>query len=627
MLVTEFGWHTWRNDLGEEFASNPSHQIRAARLTAPYTDWPWQMAAHWDPFAPAAPDWTAFFSWETPREIVVQFHRAVGAMFADHGRLDDREPAGEARFHSALAVRLAAGWQYRADGDSHTCTSPDGVAKVSFHGDAEDPASPRLRLEHRRCRPHLAVGGTAGRADPDRTHPRHGRSPRRPRASAPRALAPARRPRNGGHGDAAADASSCPHPRPAAAVGGTTHTVRATQAMRIPRAQTPSTPEPASRERFVISAYFAVAGFVLAVWGASLPAVQHRLQLGVGELSIALTCTAVGMAAGLQTAGRYGDRAGAHRLLRPAALALLAALAVLGLASGLPVFLVACTTLGFFHGNLDIAMNVSAVRCQQAYGRPIMQSIHASYSLGALAGALAAALASSTGMGPTITFCTVAEITAATVFLLPRLDTDPSPQPGGQPKPSPVASRRLPRQLVMLSAIAAASLLGEGAAADWASVQMHTTAHADSSTAAAAYACYSAAMALGRFNGDRLTRAIGPVPLVRGGGLLAAAGLCTTLLLPTSSAGLLGWALFGAGLACVVPAAVTAAARVRPERAGQDIAWVSTAGYLGMVAGPAAIGALASSTTLTAALTLPAALALAITAAAGSTRPPHVETP
>lgn len=135
VLVTEFDWPYWHNLSGEEFASSPSGQIRAARLTAPYTDWPWQMASHWDPFAPQKPDWTAFFSWGTPREILSEFHRVVATTFGQDERLDPLQ-ADALPVETALVPLIDAGWQQRAARGSTTCTSPDGLATVSVDFDA-----------------------------------------------------------------------------------------------------------------------------------------------------------------------------------------------------------------------------------------------------------------------------------------------------------------------------------------------------------------------------------------------------------------------------------------------------------------------------------------------------------
>ncbi|MEY9961019.1 DUF317 domain-containing protein [Streptacidiphilus sp. MAP5-52] len=146
VLVSEFGWPMWDNAQGEQFASSPSHQIRVGRLNAPYTDWPWQMAAHEDCFAPQEPDWTAFFSWETPWEILSAFHRAVAQTFANDqeriGRWDGSGP-----LESAFTPLLEAGWKQHTERGHTTCTSPDGLAVATLHFDGDSPPSPTFRWE------------------------------------------------------------------------------------------------------------------------------------------------------------------------------------------------------------------------------------------------------------------------------------------------------------------------------------------------------------------------------------------------------------------------------------------------------------------------------------------------
>jgi MFS family permease len=378
------------------------------------------------------------------------------------------------------------------------------------------------------------------------------------------------------------------------------------------------------RQRHLSMGYFALAGATMALWGTRLPAFQARLHLTAAELSLGLIAAAAAMTVGLNLGGRLGDRIGSHRLQRPAALALALALANLGLSSNTAWFIAACALFGFAHGGLDVSMNTTATACQAGYGRSILQGIHAVYSLGALAGALASAATATLPVAGTC--CTAALLLAVAVLLLPALPGVPASAPMA-PLGTRKASGRPPAALLALGALAAFSLLGEGAAADWAAVQMHTLAHAAPGTAALAYACYCAATAATRLAADRLTTRIGTQCLVRYGSFTATAALIAALLLPNPAVGLIGWALFGAGLATVVPAAIAAAARLRPGCAGRDIALVTTTGYLGMVLGPAAIGALATVSTLPIALTVPAASALAIAAAAGSVHPTSREFP
>ncbi|MFC1435379.1 MFS transporter [Streptacidiphilus sp. N1-3] len=374
----------------------------------------------------------------------------------------------------------------------------------------------------------------------------------------------------------------------------------------IPRAQ-----------RRLLSRYFSAAGAVMAVWGSRLPSVQDHLHLGAGGLSLGLLGAAAGMVGGLQIGGRIADRLSAAFLLRPAAVALGAGLALLGLPGSLVPFVAVCAAFGLAHGLLDLALNTSAARCQAGFGRPIMSSLHARYSLGALAGAGAAALAAHIGISAETTFAATALVLAAVVIACGQLKPLP-------PIAAPAGEARAGRPalvVILLGGLALCSLLGEGAAGDWAAVHLHSSAHASTAVAATAYACYSGSMALCRLAGDRIAGRLGPVLLLRVGGLIAALGLGLGLALDRPVPLLIGWAMFGLGLSPVIPAVFTASAAVDPTRTGRDVALTSGIGYLGMIAGPALIGALAQLASLTAALALPALLALVVAGTAGMVRP------
>ncbi|MER6526665.1 MFS transporter [Streptomyces sp. NPDC001508] len=361
------------------------------------------------------------------------------------------------------------------------------------------------------------------------------------------------------------------------------------------------------RSRILLTGYFLGLGVVMAVWGARMPAVQHAAHLTTAGLSLVLLAAALGMVAGLQAGGRLARPDRLPLLLIGGAVALAAALALLGQCRTLASLLAAALAFGAAHGVLDVAANTAAVRCQNAADRPVMSSLHAAYSIGALGGAALAAATARTAHS-TLFLATGLTLTATVLVASPRTlalsGADqlklPEPQEPGQGRAGGVW---------LLGALAAASLLGEGAAADWAAVHLHTL-HATTALSATAFALYSTGMAIGRLTGDRLTAAIGAPAVVRTGAALAAAGLATGVLVDSVSAALAGWAVFGLGLSGTVPSLITAAGRHGPRA----VATISVTGYLGLLAGPAVIGALASATTLSAALLLPALLAAALAA-------------
>jgi MFS family permease len=125
-------------------------------------------------------------------------------------------------------------------------------------------------------------------------------------------------------------------------------------------------------------------------------------------------------------------------------------------------------------------------------------------------------------------------------------------------------------------------------------------------------------MAASRFASDRLSERLGPVVVVRAGGLLAAGGLALGLAVHEPVAGVAAFALLGAGFAPVVPIAFSAAGNTGLGPTGVILGRVVTTGYLGSIVGPIAIGGLAQAVGLRAALFLPVILGLVIAGLAGS---------
>ncbi|MEU6324963.1 MFS transporter [Streptomyces sp. NPDC047009] len=336
--------------------------------------------------------------------------------------------------------------------------------------------------------------------------------------------------------------------------------------MTVTAIAAPAAPPPIV-DRRLLSVVFAGLGAVMAAWGARMPAVQAAAHLTPGQLAVVLLAAAGGMVIGLQIGGRLAHRHGPAHLLTGPAVVFGLALALLGQCHTLTSLTFAALAFGLGHGLLDVGANAAAINVERAYKRRIMSSLHAAYSLGALGGA---AVAAATTWAPYQTlFAAVgllAALTAAAAMPLVRAASHLNPRPDDQPSvnPAPGTSSDL-RTVWLLGALAAACLIGEGAAADWSAVHLRSL-NSTEAPAAAAYAAYSAAMAAGRLFGDRLITRFGPTTVVRAGAALAAAGLLTGLAIGTVPAALAGWTLLGLGLSTLaLPAllAVVVAATAR----------------------------------------------------------------
>ncbi|MFE4869524.1 MFS transporter [Streptomyces sp. NPDC056682] len=299
------------------------------------------------------------------------------------------------------------------------------------------------------------------------------------------------------------------------------------------------------------------------------------------------------------------------RLLLGAALVLGTALVLVGQVRSFGPMVAVAALFGVGEGLLLVPLNAAGAALSRKYerecGRPVMASLHASYSLGAVG---TAGIATATAaVSHVIVFAvvggavTTAALVAAPLTLSLVSPDAPSTTAGG-------AVRRVP-VVWLLGAMVSAGLIAEGTAVDWSAVHVRSLG-TSASTAACAYFLYGGGMAVGRLVGDRLTQRVGSVVLLRTGALVAAAGLGTGLCITGTGieplAALFGWALLGLGLSPVVPLLYSAAGNFGPRA----VASVGTIGNIGLLAGPAAIGTIATAASLPLALTVPVALAAAL---------------
>lgn len=382
--------------------------------------------------------------------------------------------------------------------------------------------------------------------------------------------------------------------------------------------------------RTAITGYFVLYGVVLAVWVTRIPAIKQQLGLSDGMLGVALLGLPAGVLLITLVAGRLVDRAGSTRVTRAGGVTMPLLLITPALAGSVTWLILSLLAFGIAAGALNVGMNANGVLVERASGCRVMTSLHAGYSLGALAGAVAGGLFARAGGSPLTTFAATAlpcaaYAAAAGHWLLTEAEAGsmavdrPAPDaagPAARSHGTPGGRREFrPGPLIlMLGLTGLCALLAEGAAADWSAVYLRDNLGTSAGLAAAGFAAFSIAMAASRLLGDRLAAIFGPAALVRASGATAATGLAAGLLIGTPAAAIAGFAVLGAGLACIAPQVFLAAGHADPGRPGHGLARVVGISYLGMVGGPAAIGVVASLTGLPLALGIPVLLALCVAA-------------
>jgi MFS family permease len=378
-----------------------------------------------------------------------------------------------------------------------------------------------------------------------------------------------------------------------------------------------------SSPRVAVSAAFLIHATVSGTWAPRLPAIKESLELSDGELGTALVGLAIGLLIGTRVAGAPVDRFGSRPVMRAGFPLLAATLLLPGLADSLIALFLSLLVLGLASGALDVAMNAQGIEVERHVRRPILSGLHGLWSVGLGIGAGLAALAAAIGAEPLEHFAVVAGVLAlVSVVFLRGLLAAQTAHPGA---PDPPADVHWTPALLLLGVIAFCSFVGEGSASDWSAVYMTQELSASPALGAVAFAAFAVTMAIARFVADPLRGRLGNLALVRGGSLIAAAGLGLALLVHEPAAAIAGFALLGLGLAPVVPIAFSAAGDLDPRATGRLVGRVATLGYVGSVAGPIMIGWLAEATSLRAALGLVVLLSLLIAVSArrglGSPRP------
>jgi MFS family permease len=352
--------------------------------------------------------------------------------------------------------------------------------------------------------------------------------------------------------------------------------------------------------RFARAATYAIFfgdGLGFGVWAVHIPIFKQKFHLDDAQLSVALFAVALGAIVAMPIVGQRLRRFGSRALTGLSASLYAIAIGWLAHAPSYPLFVLGTALLGACKGSLDVSVNAQAVGVESAYGRPIMSSFQAAWSVGGLAGAALAGAALRSGFVAEENLAAAGAFILAIAFLSVRYLI--RERAAGQ-----TSSLAWPdKALLSVAAFTFLALFSEGTMADWSGVYLRTVIGVPVSTAALGYAAYSLAMAGGRFLGDRLLSALGPILLLRFSGLSAAAGLALALLIRRPEVVIVGFILVGFGLSNLVPILFGSAGRHKAG-VGPGIAAVTTIGYFGFLVGPPLIGTLASLFSLPAALSL-----------------------
>lgn len=374
--------------------------------------------------------------------------------------------------------------------------------------------------------------------------------------------------------------------------------------MTAMNSQTPCVP--GRLEQMSTRIAFFIAGFGIAAWAPLVPYAKARAGLDEATLGLLLLCLGAGSILAMPISGMLATRYGCRRVFSAGTLLLCLALPLLATVSSVPLLIATLFLFGAGLGAVDSTVNLQAVIVERASGRTMMSGFHGLFSVGGIAGAAGVSALLALGLTPLWSIVVVVVlILAALIKAAPHL------LPYGSESSGPAFA--VPHGVVLfIGLLCFVVFLAEGSMLDWSAVFLTADKQIDEAYAGLGYAAFALTMTAGRLLGDTIVSRLGAHRVIVLGGLFAAAGLVLATLAASWQIALVGYGLVGIGCSNIVPVLYTAVGKQTLMPMSIAVPAITTLGYAGILAGPAAIGFIAHSSSLSTAFLLIAALLVAV---------------
>ncbi|HWJ84695.1 MAG TPA: MFS transporter [Cellulomonas sp.] len=373
------------------------------------------------------------------------------------------------------------------------------------------------------------------------------------------------------------------------------------------------------RARVAVSGAFAAQGFALMLLLTNLVNVRERYGVSEDTISTAILGVLLAAAFGTWVADRVARSRGGSRVALAAGLGLIGVFVpVIAIAPTFATAVVAFALYGIALGMVDAGTNMQAVAVQRAYGRPLLSSFYAAWSVGGIVAALVSAVdGDRLAIEPvTVLFLAatpVAWVAALLVARDGRRSHDAVPVSADD-----TPGTHVPWGAVGVLAIAVVAYFAiDNGTQTWSTTYLKDTLGAASSVAPLGAAAYLGTTLASRLVGDTVVRRWGRVRVVRAASLVGAAGFAVVVLAPVPFVAIVGFAVAGAGLGLIAPLCFATAGVLAPDHADAVVARLNVFNYVGTLLGAVLLPVVGTATSFRVAFVLPVVLALVVFAIAG----------
>ncbi|MEY4909202.1 MAG: hypothetical protein RL260_2920 [Pseudomonadota bacterium] len=324
--------------------------------------------------------------------------------------------------------------------------------------------------------------------------------------------------------------------------------------------------------RRVLSGVFFAFAFGLGLFAGAIPTLMRQTGLDTAGLGLALTLHSAAYIGAMTAGGRLLRRIEVRRLMR-GVLVLHALTFVALFAAGASWWLMASLfALGLTAGTIDLAMNTDGTALEREAGRPVLIRMHAAasgaFALGAIAGSVTASQFGTLACAG-LAALSIGPVVWALTRIPPRAAVAPAPVDGlAAATPS---RHHLGLPVLLLGVVLGVTIAAEITAQMWSAQFLAQQAQPNPALAGAGAALFAGCQAIVRSLGDRLRRRFDDHRVITVSLVLAALGFAAVAMAEGFTGSVLGFALVGAGTACVVPCCFALVARQAPQRSADAL--------------------------------------------------------
>ncbi len=344
---------------------------------------------------------------------------------------------------------------------------------------------------------------------------------------------------------------------------------------------------------------FSSSSLLFGTWVASIPGIKYRLGFTDASLGLSLLLSPLGALTGVALSTKIFSKIPVGKWMI-AGYVTLSIIMILQINSINRVMFWMCLysfgMMSFLNG---VSVNTTVGFLEKQYKKKMMSTCHGMYSLGGGVSAGLATIFFALHLSSGFQILLVAACICSVVFFNRRhlLSQSRIIHSG--------SGIKLPSlSILSISFICMVVFMAEGCVADWSAIYLRESLHGAKEIMGLGYAGFSAAMTIGRLNGDDIITRFGSKKVVITGALLAATGFLIVVIAPVVAIAIAGYILIGCGCCCIVPVLFSASGTIPGVSAVEGFAMVTTGGLIGFLTGPSLIGFISEKTNLSTGLSL-----------------------